>query len=108
MRPELESYAALYSPTCLAESLMRTPALPLRNDPCADADFCHKKFRDRATGLCSFHGRVKLGFIRTRYLCNQVEMALRARKSIRQFLQRNRCSGFQLARSHARIAQLCR
>src|SRR5579864_5082382 len=74
----------------------------LGNQPRADADFRFEQLRNGAARLRVFHGRIELRLVRAGNVGDQVQMALRDGKSIRQLLQRNRRGGLQLARGHTR------
>src|SRR5215469_856540 len=91
---------------CRGSSECPKETLVLGDQPGADADFRLEQLRDRTARLRVFHRCIELCFVRSRNLSNKVQVALCDCKSIRQFLQRNRCGGLQLACGHPRIPQL--
>src|SRR5580692_3086673 len=64
---------------------------------CVHRNFGFEKLGNRAARLRSFHGRVKLGFVRAWHVGHQVQMALGNRKSFTNFFQADGASGFEFA-----------
>src|SRR5258708_33893592 len=73
-----------------------------------NGNFRFEELRDRAARLRGFHCGVKLGFIRARYACDQVEMALRDAKAVADFFQAHGRSGLQLLCGQTRATELRR
>src|SRR5438270_6222380 len=78
----------------------------LRHEPCVNAYFRFEQFGNGAARLRVFHRRIKLRFVGSGNMRDQIQMAFCYGKSVRYFFQRNRRCGFELARRHPGIPQL--